>query len=290
MTFLVTTNGFVGSYLVNTLAKNGHTVTAVYSQEAPEIDPSVNASVTTIHADLAHHDLECDKADVIVHAAALEPERFVKQNVRDFLAANLTTTVNLAEFARRTRARVFVHLSDTAVYGKHPKEALTEESALNPENVYATSKLFAETALSYYAGCFVPLSVRVPVILGKGVYKNWLGDVLTQFKFSEEVFVYNAQALYNDVTDVYDVCRFVEHVAAMADIPGGVVNLAGDEPPKIEALLRHMSAQAGSISRLIKQDEKTDGKVMSLEKIKTVYGFKPRTVKEIVAQYFKDNM
>jgi nucleoside-diphosphate-sugar epimerase len=73
------------------------------------------------------------------------------------------------------------------------------------------------------------------------------------------------------------------------DLPAGIVNLAAEEPQKIEALVRFAAMQVGSISKLVKQDEKTDGRLISIDKLKNVYGFTPKTVKQIVAQYFKDN-
>jgi nucleoside-diphosphate-sugar epimerase len=289
MRILVTTNGFIGSYLVNALAKDGHTVTAVYMQEPPLVEQTHKERVSVIRSDLVHDDLECEKSDIVIHASSVEPDRFVKQNVRDFISANVNTTVNLAEFARRSRTGMFIYLSDTAVYGKHVTGTLTEETSLQPESVYAMSKHFAESVLMHYQGYFTPVIVRTPTVLGHGIFKNWLGDIMTQFRFSDEVYVYNAQSLYNNVIDIYEVHRFISHIIAKMDLPAGIVNLAAEEPQKIEALVRFAAMQVGSISKLVKQDEKTDGRLISIDKLKNVYGFTPKTVKQIVAQYFKDN-
>jgi len=289
MRFLVTTNGFIGAYLVNALAKDGHTVTAVYLQEPPLVEQGLKERVTLVRADIIHDDLECEKVDVVIHAASLEPDRFMKQNVRDFISANVNTTVNLAEYARRSRVRTFIYLSDTIVYGQHQVGTMTEESPLHPESVYAMSKHFAETVLAHYEGYFTPLVVRTPTVLGHGVFKNWLGDIMTQFKFSEDVYVYNAQAMYNNVIDIYELHRFIRHVSEKTDLLPGTVNLAADEPIKIEALVRFIAMSAGSISKLVKQDEKNDSLIVSIDRLKSVYGFQPKSVKEIVGQYFKDN-
>jgi nucleoside-diphosphate-sugar epimerase len=289
MRFLVSTNGFVGSYLVNALAQDGHTVIAVYLQEPPLIEQAHKERVTLVRADIIHDDLECEKVETVIHASSLEPDRFVKQNVRDFISANVNTTVNLAEYARRSRVKTFIYLSDTAVYGKHCVGTMTEDSPIHPESVYAMSKHFAETVLTHYQGYFVPLIVRTPPILGHGVFKSWLGDIMTQFKFNEDLYVYNAQALYNNIIDIYELYRFILHVSARGDLVAGTVNFAADEPLKIEALVRHVATQAGSISKLVKQDEKSESQIMAIDKLKTVYGFTPKTVKEIAGRYFQEN-
>jgi len=158
--------GFIGSHLVEKLARSGVPVRCLVRRKA-----EFPAGVETAKADLATSDgLEAALAgvDTVVHLAgvtkALRPA--------DYYAGNTRASENLARVVAR-RAIRFVHVSSLAAAGPSPDGTpLREDAEPHPVSDYGKSKLEAERVVRE----LVPSAViiRPPVVYGPrdtGVYQ-----------------------------------------------------------------------------------------------------------------------
>lgn len=145
--------GYIGSATAEALLKAGHSVTVYDSlitghrQAVPEGAHFIHASLEDSHA-LAET-LTGEKFDAVMHFAAfIEAGESMKKPGR-FYQNNLVNSLHLIQTAMESGVKRFVLSSTAAVY-KSSDEPLTEESPLNPTNVYGHTKLVIEQTLDWY--------------------------------------------------------------------------------------------------------------------------------------------
>jgi UDP-glucose 4-epimerase len=145
--------GYIGSATAEALLKAGHSVTVYDSlvtghrQAVPQGAHFIHASLEDSHA-LAES-LTGEKFDAVMHFAAfIEAGESMKHPGR-FYQNNLVNSLHLIETAMEAGVKRFVLSSTAAVY-KSSDEPLTEESPLDPTNVYGHTKLVIEQALDWY--------------------------------------------------------------------------------------------------------------------------------------------
>ena len=154
MNILVTGGaGYIGSATAEALISAGHSVT-VYDSLVTGHRRAVPGGATFVEADLSDSHtlaktLTDQKFDAVMHFAAfIEAGESMKDPGR-FYHNNLTNSLTLMETVVRAGIKRFVLSSTAAVY-RSSNELLTEESPLDPTNVYGHTKLMVEQALDWY--------------------------------------------------------------------------------------------------------------------------------------------
>ena len=154
MNILVTGGaGYIGSATAEALLQAGHSVT-VYDSLITGHRRAVPEGAVFIEADLSDghtlaKTLTDQEFDAVMHFAAfIEAGESMKDPGR-FYHNNLANSLALIETAVRAGVKRFVLSSTAAVY-KSDDEPLTEESLLDPTNVYGHTKLMVEQALDWY--------------------------------------------------------------------------------------------------------------------------------------------
>ena len=145
--------GYIGSATAEALLKAGHSVTVYDSlvtghrQAVPKGTSFIHASLEDSHA-LAES-LTSERFDAIIHFAAfIEAGESMKKPGR-FFQNNLVNSLHLIETAVKAGVKRFVLSSTAAVY-RSSEEPLTEDSPLEPTNVYGHTKLVIEQVLDWY--------------------------------------------------------------------------------------------------------------------------------------------
>ncbi len=89
--------------------------------------------------------------DAVVHAATLHKPHVATHSQQDFVATNVTGTLNLLHAAVRAGVRAFVFTSTTSVFGDalsppadQPAAWITEDVVPVPKNIYGVTKAAAE--------------------------------------------------------------------------------------------------------------------------------------------------
>ena len=145
--------GYIGSAAAEALLQNGHSVT-VFDSLVTGHRGAVPEGARFIHAALEDsralaQALTGGQFDAVMHFAAfIEAGESMKDPGR-FFHNNLANSLSLMETAVRAGVKRFVLSSTAAVYQSND-EPLTEESPLEPANVYGHTKLMTEQALDWY--------------------------------------------------------------------------------------------------------------------------------------------
>ncbi|HTU57839.1 MAG TPA: SDR family NAD(P)-dependent oxidoreductase [Polyangiales bacterium] len=155
--------GFIGSHTVEQLLRQGCRVVVVddfsSGKRANLAAVKDNERLTVIEADVSDGLWGCLASYVqkhgpvqrIIHLAAqTSVVRSVESPLHD-LRANYTSTMNIADFARRSGAKRMVFASSAAIYGDVETVPVRESVPAAPLSPYGLHKLASEQCLRYHA-------------------------------------------------------------------------------------------------------------------------------------------
>jgi len=136
-----------------------------------------------IHCDISDNQSNLEKLfnniDYVVHLAG-NAHQHGKMTYSDFFIANTKATENLAKIASKQSVKKFVFISSIKVNGDETDIKLncsySEESSVNPGDLYGRSKLEAENRLRSIceSGSMKYVILRPPLVFGAGVKANFL--------------------------------------------------------------------------------------------------------------------
>ena len=198
MTIAVTgVNGFIGSYLVESLTKN-QALDVISISRRNGHDITDFKTLTSI-----------EHFDIMIHLAAVSyvPESY--ENPYKFYNTNVTGTLNVLELTRRNKARII--FISSYVYGAPEYQPIDEQHPIKPFNPYAQSKILAEELCrAYFRDFHVSCTIFRPFnIYGKGQPNHFLIPKVTeQFKHGE-VSVFDSRPR-RDYIHVMDVVRAIQ--------------------------------------------------------------------------------
>jgi UDP-glucose 4-epimerase len=163
-------DGFIGSHLVEALARAGAKVAALAQYNSfgtngwlDEIEESVLSKVTVHRGDVrdrSHMLAIAQDQDVIFHLAALISVPYSFDAGESFVDTNIHGTMNILEAARRHGTPRVICTSTSEVYGTAEVVPISEQHRLHAQSPYAASKIGADMMAQAYA-----LTYGLPVIL-----------------------------------------------------------------------------------------------------------------------------
>ena len=164
-------DGFIGSHLVEHLARQGHSVRAfvLYNSLGSRgwLDPApLGANVEFVAGDI--RDAQSVRAavrdcQVVLHLAALISIPYSYQAPESYLDTNVRGTMNVLQAAREFQVEKVVHTSTSEVYGTARFVPITEEHPLQGQSPYSASKIAADQmATAYFSSFGVPVATMRP--------------------------------------------------------------------------------------------------------------------------------
>jgi len=153
--------GFIGSHLVDRLARDGNEVTVYdnFSSGRREfIEHHLNKPYfRLVKADLLDEDVlnaEIKEHDVVFHLAAI-PDVRLGEKKPDISKIDILSTYNLLDAMRKNDVEMVVFSSSSTVYGETPPVPLSENyGPLLPISVYGAAKLACEGLISSFCHTF----------------------------------------------------------------------------------------------------------------------------------------
>lgn len=151
----------------------------------------------------------------------LASESHVDRSIADpvpFIENNVSATLNMLEYARKHRPRVFVQFSTDEVFGSDCAGATIEEWApIVPSNPYAASKAAQEAiAIAYWRTYRVPVVItNTNNVIGPGQDpEKFVPKVIGQVLAGDEVAIHAhngeiGSRFYNPVDNVSDALLFI---------------------------------------------------------------------------------
>jgi len=159
-------SGFLGSYVAEQLAAQGHAVRALVRPRSDrkllESLPGIEFAPGAIE-DAGSLTAAVDGCDGVIHVAGLVKAR----KPDEFFAVNARGTQHLLDAARKAGVRRFVYVSSLAAVGPSPDgKPVAEDAEPRPVTHYGRSKLAAEKAVLAAKDDIPVTIIRPPMIYG----------------------------------------------------------------------------------------------------------------------------
>ena len=289
MRFLVTgASGFIGKYFAESLAGEGHDVIAVYRNTPPGVINGHLGKIRPRRLDLKESLHGLEPVDVIIHSAA--QTQHIDARPADYIASNVITTLNLAEYARATKPKIFVYFSTVSIHGEVQVVEIDEKTPINQPGIYGLTKYLGEATLRDYASDFPSVSIRLPSVVGRDYFKVWLGDVLQRANKNEPISVYSPEFPFNNVVDLMELRRFVSRVIEVGLEGFETVTLGAADPLSVREVVQLVISLTGSKSVVLESPALKQAFTINLDKLKGVFRFEPATTESIIRRYVSDNL
>ena len=295
---IIGANGFTGRQILNDLSV--HTQYKVTGCSLhPDILPNDAGKYRFIETDIRNEAnikrlFEEVQPDVVINCSALSVPDYCETHHEEAYLTNVTAVSQLAVFCEEYKSR-FIHLSTDFVFdGKINEDAgllYTEEDIPAPVNYYGYAKWkgeekVAETCSSYAI-------VRVAIVYGRalpGQHGNIVQLVTNRLKTGQEIRVVSDQ--WRTPTYVGDVSDGVQRL--IAHPTNGIFHICGVECMSIAEIAYQVADYMGLDHSLIhpvtteEMNETTPRprfSGMSIDKARTMLGYKPQKLKEVLANW-----
>jgi NAD dependent epimerase/dehydratase len=229
--------GFIGSHLVETLARSGANVRAFVRYNSrndygwlEEFDAAILDSIEIFRGDLANPEAAqgaVEGCDSVFHLGALIPIPYSYRHPREFVESNVTGTLNVLEACRRHDVRRVVHTSSSEVYGTAQSVPIDENHPLRAQSPYAATKIGADQlAVSFKDSFDTPVVIARPFNTygPRQSARAVIPTLITQAMTRESVELGSTHPT-RDFLYVGDTVRGMIRCAEAEGIEGEVINL-----------------------------------------------------------------
>lgn len=198
--------GFVGSYLVKLLVKEGHNVTVIDNLHKGKKEnlEKVLSKIKFEEIDIRDYkNLEkvLKNIDGVFHQAALTVVQDSFDRPEEYHDVNVVGTENIFKLAKQNDFKV-VYASSSSVYGHKKNVPIMENSERNPINPYGKTKLDDEHLFEKYSKIGTKIvGLRYFNIFGKGQTLEYSG-VIT--KFLDRINQKQSPIIYGNGTQLRD--------------------------------------------------------------------------------------
>ncbi len=245
-------NGFLGSHLIPYLLHKGnYTIVAFDKLKTPR--PSLyGKSVSYVQGDiLSKSDL--DRAfkqygpfDTVFHLASAMPDKSFSESLT--WEINVSGTINVVSRAVENRVKSLVFTSSNVTYGIPKTLPVTEETPLQPLEVYGKSKAQAEKELERFKKNINIQIFRCPVITGVG--RLGLQSILFEFiSENKNVYVLGHGSNKYQFVDATDVSMALEKASETSGFD--IYTIGGDGVMTLQELYEHVINFAKSASQIV---------------------------------------
>ena len=295
---IIGANGFTGRQILNDLSV--HTQYKVTGCSLhPDILPNDAGKYRFIETDIRNEAnikrlFEEVQPDVVINCSALSVPDYCETHHEEAYLTNVTAVSQLAVFCEEYKSR-FIHLSTDFVFdGKINEDAgllYTEEDIPAPVNYYGYTKWKGEEKVAETCSSFA--IIRVAIVYGRalpGQHGNIVQLVMNRLKTGQEIRVVSDQ--WRTPTYVGDVSDGVQRL--IAHPTNGIFHICGDECMSIAEIAYQVADYMGLDRSLIhpvtteEMNETTPRprfSGMSIDKARTMLGYKPQKLKEVLANW-----
>jgi UDP-glucose 4-epimerase len=236
--------GLIGRHIVEACRGQGLVVVAVGRGPLPESNAERIIALDLRHPDSAAV-LETFEPTVIVHAAAVLPQRFSDNSSDDAAKANRTIDDLVMKAAAGVGCQI-CYISGTSLYGC-VDTTVTEESPVQPRGPYLAEKRHTEERLLALHDRSVVL--RVSAVYGPSQRSTTvLQTFIRKALLGEDVLFFGSGSREQDFVAVEDVARAV--VAALTSSVTGMFNVASGRAITMRDLAHLVVSSLGSASRV----------------------------------------
>ena len=275
--------GFIGSHIVDYLAKLGQEVVVVDNRSANNDRFYENDQVKYLNADITDYSAmsaAMEGVDYVFHLAAESRLQPAIKNPIDAVTRNCVGTTVLLQAARNACVRRFVYSSTSSGYGNNPAPSVETQpdDCLNP---YSASKIAAEKFCKMYTDLYGldTVCLRYFNVFGersptRGQYAPVIGIFERQKAAGEPLTIVGDGSQKRDFVYVGDVARanYLASIMPLKGHNGEVFNVGSGKNYSIQEIADLISPEQ---KYLPKREGEMETTLANIDKIKSVIGWVP---------------
>ena len=294
---IIGANGFTGRQIVNDLsACKQYKLTGCSLH--PDILPNNAEDYRFIETDIRNeadvsHLFKEAQPDVVINCSALSVPDYCETHHEEAYLTNVTAVGQLADLCEEYKSR-FIHLSTDFVFdGKIDEKSgqlYTEKSLPAPVNYYGFTKWKGEEKVAEICSNYA--IARVEIVYGKalpGQHGNIVQLVMNRLNAGQEIRVVSDQ--WRTPTYVGDVSAGVQHLENAAN---GIFHICGDECLTIAEIAFQVAdymkldcslVHPATTEEMQEATPRPRFSGMSIAKARTILGYQPRKLKDILMEW-----
>ena len=275
--------GFIGSHIVDYLAKLGQEVVVVDNRSANNDRFYENDQVKYLNADITDYSAmsaAMEGVDYVFHLAAESRLQPAIKNPIDAVTRNCVGTTVILQAARNACVRRFVYSSTSSGYGNNPAPSVETQpdDCLNP---YSASKVAAEKFCKMYTDLYGldTVCLRYFNVFGersptRGQYAPVIGIFERQKEAGEPLTIVGDGSQKRDFVYVGDVARanYLASIMPLKGHNGEVFNVGSGKNYSIQEIADLISDNQ---QYLPKREGEMETTLANIDKIKSVIGWVP---------------
>jgi len=245
--------GFIGSHLAPFLTKKGFDV-VVFDKLSPD---SLNKQTIFVKGNILNKKgvsglfKNFGPFETVYHLAAALPNKTMSDKL--LWQTNVNGTKQIASFAVQHKTKSLVFTSSNTVYGIPPQLPTTENTAINPLEIYGKSKAHAEKALCKFKDKINIQMFRCPVVSGVG--RLGLQAILFEFiSENKKIYVLGGGKNKYQFIDVDDLCNAMYKSSKIKGCD--VYTIGADKVCSMEDIYKSVIKYAKSTSSIISLPQK----------------------------------
>ena len=205
---------------------------------------------------------EQQKLNCVINLAAQAGVRYSYENPKSYTNSNIIGFINLVEFIKTFKVKKFIFASSSSVYGDQKPFPKSEQSELNPINLYSLSKLsneqFASSMSKNMNTNFVGLRFFT-------IYGPWGRPDMMIMKYliastkKLKFLLYNKGDHYRDFTYIDDAVKICESLIKIRlKKKFNIFNICSSKPLLITKVLKEIDSYAKKPTIIKKPRDKAD--------------------------------
>lgn len=262
--------GFIGSNLIKTLLKEGHTIVTVdnfnnYYEpllKRRNLEEVKDKNFTLLEGDITDRNCftrlsESDNFEKIIHLAACVGVRYSLENPTLYMKTNIEGTLNVLNFAKDMGIKDVIIASSSSVYGDQTTFPFKEDSVcVNPISPYAMSKRASELLCYTYHKLY---GLQITIHRFFTVYGPNGRPDMAPYIFTKSLFENKAIPLYGDGTATRDF-TFVDDIVKGINLslynpfPFEIFNLGCSTPINMKEFIYTLEAVSGKKANILTQN------------------------------------
>lgn len=285
--------GFIGSWLTESLVKNGSDVTMLVNEGDPfEIDAvkHLKKDIKIVYGDIRNKELVArivKKFEIICHLAAATQVLYSIKNPEEALSVNLWGTFNILEGMRKSAAKPFlIFVSTDKVYGEPIHLPIKEDHPLSAKSPYDASKVAADRLVYAY---YTTYGINATILRWSNAYGGRdanllrvIPDFVNSVINKRPLVIRGSGEHIRDFLHVDDVVRAILLVGENQKVTNGeVFNLGTNKPISVKDLAHLVIKITGHNEvKPVILGKSTPGEIdrqyLSYEKANRILGWKPQ--------------
>ncbi len=271
-------DGFIGSHLVELLARRGAKVRALSLYNSfndwgwlEQVDPALGVEVVTGDVrDKAQMSAIAKDIDVVFHLASLIAIPYSYVAPESYVQTNVQGTLNVVQAAMERGVKRVVHTSTSEVYGTARKVPIGEDHPLQPQSPYSATKIAADSiAMSFHHAFRLPLTIARPFNTygPRQSARAVIPTIITQLLAGRKRIKLGRVDPTRDFNFVTDTCEGMIALADCEAAVGKVVNIGSGSEISIGELAKLIGEIAGVKFEIETEDARLRPEASEVERL-----------------------